>query len=174
MFAATEGVEFSFGGYMFKQIDGVGMGSPLGLVLANIFIGYHESRLFQSILHQQPEWYKQTVDNTFGILNGYSVANSFLDPLNNLRPSLKFACEYDKDDKLPFLDVLVQKEDTTFMTCVYRRPIFTGLQWRSYRGGRGQGATAPYSTFWVPFVGKIGSLSEILKRTSKVINYSHV
>ena len=37
------GVEFSFDGKMYKQIDGVAMGSPLGPILANIFVGYLES-----------------------------------------------------------------------------------------------------------------------------------
>ena len=40
---AVLGVEFSFDGKMYKQIDGVVMGSPLGPILANIFVGYLES-----------------------------------------------------------------------------------------------------------------------------------
>ena len=39
MIRATIGVEFSFGNTMFKQVDGVAIGSPLGLMLANIFVG---------------------------------------------------------------------------------------------------------------------------------------
>ena len=38
---ATTSVEFSFN-KMYKQIDGVAMGSPLGPALANIFVGYQE------------------------------------------------------------------------------------------------------------------------------------
>ena len=111
---------------MFKQMDGVAMGSPLGPVLANIFIGYHESRLFPSILHKLPEWYKWYVHDTFAIFNGYGATNSFLDTLNNLHASLNFTHKYDKD-KLLFLDVLMHKEDTGFMTSIYRKPTFMGL-----------------------------------------------
>ena len=39
----TSGVEFSFENVMYRQIDDVAMGSPLGPVLANIFVGYCES-----------------------------------------------------------------------------------------------------------------------------------
>ena len=43
---ATRGVEFSFNNFMYKQIDGVAMGSPLGPALANIFVGFYEQKLF--------------------------------------------------------------------------------------------------------------------------------
>ena len=42
---ATTEVEFSFNSIIFKQTDGVAMGSPLGPTLANIFVGYLESKI---------------------------------------------------------------------------------------------------------------------------------
>ena len=35
---------FIFGDQLFKQVDGVAMGSPLGPTLANLFLCYHESK----------------------------------------------------------------------------------------------------------------------------------
>ena len=34
---------FLFDGTLYRQTDGVGMGSPLGPTLANVFLCYHES-----------------------------------------------------------------------------------------------------------------------------------
>ena len=39
---ATTSIEFSFNNTMHKQIDGVAMGSPLGPILANMFVGYYK------------------------------------------------------------------------------------------------------------------------------------
>jgi hypothetical protein len=43
---STSAIEFSFNGQMFKQVDGVAMGSPLGPTLANIFMGHSEENYF--------------------------------------------------------------------------------------------------------------------------------
>ena len=54
MKTATTSVEFSFNNIMYRQIDGAAMGSPLGPALANIFIGYYESKFlikFQNLPH---------------------------------------------------------------------------------------------------------------------------
>ena len=41
---ATSGKHVLFGGTYYDQIDGVAMGSPLGPVLANLFMGFYEKR----------------------------------------------------------------------------------------------------------------------------------
>ena len=46
---ATTKVEFIFNDTMYRQTDGVAMVSPLGPVLANIFVGYYERRLRRNI-----------------------------------------------------------------------------------------------------------------------------
>ena len=48
---ATSSVEFSFNDIMHRQIDGVTIGPPL----ANIFVGYYESKLLQTT--SKPEIY---------------------------------------------------------------------------------------------------------------------
>ena len=52
---------------MFMQTDGVAMGSPLGPILANIFVGYNEERLFRTI--KKPLIYVRYVDDTFVLFN---------------------------------------------------------------------------------------------------------
>ena len=129
---ATDSVEFSFDSTIFRQVDGVAMGSPLGPSLANIFVGYQEQRLFQMI--PTPTAYFRYVDDTFVILRNEEERASFHQILNNLHPNLQFTCETETDQKLPFLDVLVEKSGRTFTTSVYRKPTFTGqyIRWNSF------------------------------------------
>ena len=63
MKTATTSVEFSFNNIMYRQIDGVAVGSPLGPALENIFVGYYESKLFNKI--SKPTVYCRYLDETF-------------------------------------------------------------------------------------------------------------
>ena len=43
---ATKSVSFSFNDTIYRQVDGISMGSPLGPILENIFVRYSEKLLF--------------------------------------------------------------------------------------------------------------------------------
>ena len=128
---ATSEVEFSFDGTMYRQVDGVAMGSPLGPILANIFVGYQEERIEEE---HWPQMYDRFVDDTFSVFQGKERAYCFFDRLNQLHPALRFTMDSEVDAELPFMDVLVQRREGRFIRSVYRKPTFTGLylQWNSF------------------------------------------
>ena len=72
---ATTSVEFIFNNKVYKQIDGVAMGSLPGPALAKIFVGYQEEKLF--IDNNQPLIYFRYVDDTFAIIEDEFNCNRF-------------------------------------------------------------------------------------------------
>ena len=74
------------------------------------------------------------VDDTFAVFNNEEDCNTFFIHLNSLHPSLLFTYEKESNHSLPFLDVLVERHDSEFLTSVYRKPTFTGqyLRWNSF------------------------------------------
>ena len=62
--------------------------------------------------------------------SSYSEALKFFHKLNDLHLSLLFSMEEEKSYKLPFLDMLVERSESVFLTSLYRKPMFTGLYLR--------------------------------------------
>ena len=129
---ATNGIEFSFNNIIYKQHDGVAMGSPLGPALANIFVGFYEKQFFST--HSMPLLYKRYIDDTFVLFQHKDEVKKFHDAINKLHPNLEFTVETEQDNKLPFLDVLVEKCHSNFITSIFRKPTFTGqyIRWDSF------------------------------------------
>ena len=95
---ATSSVEFSFDNNMYRQIDVVAMGSPLGPALANIFVGHQEQKLFNVV--NRPLAYFRYVDDTFAVFNNEDDCNAFLSHLNYLHSSLRFTHEKESNHSL--------------------------------------------------------------------------
>ena len=110
---------------MYRQIDGIRMGSPLGPILANIFVGFHERLLFEKF----PKLfiYLRYVDDTFVGFSSRSEALNFFHKLNDLYPSLSFTMEEENSNKFAFLDVFVERSELVFLISIYWKPTFTGL-----------------------------------------------
>ena len=102
----------------------VAMGSPLEPALANIFVGYYEMKLFQTI--PKPTMYYRYLDDTFVVFNNENQCKLFLERLNLLHTSLRFIFKKESHSSLPFLDVLVEKCSSKFVTSISCKPTFTG------------------------------------------------
>ena len=105
------------------------------LALANIFVGYHESKLFSCA--QKSTIYFQHVDNTFAIFKQEGDVDDFQVTINRLHPALKFTVEKEHeehDGQLPFRDILVERTQLGFKSSVYRKPTFSGqyIRWKSF------------------------------------------
>ena len=125
---ATAQTHFSFEDMMYDQVDGVAMGSPLGPVLANIFMGHHEDNWLNNYQQSKPVYYKRYVDDIFCLFNEFEDSQHFLNFINSQHPNIKFTVELAINGILPFLDVSVDisKGDKP-QTTVFRKETFTGL-----------------------------------------------
>ena len=119
---------FFFEKRIYKQIDGVAMGSPLGPHLANIFMNHMEKKWLQECpIVFKPVLYRRYVDDTFLLFNSSDHIDLFLTFLNSKHPNISFTCDIENDGILPFLDVKVKRCEKEFTTSIYRKPTFTGL-----------------------------------------------
>ena len=131
---ATKKSHFLFDGKYYDQIDGVAMGSPLGPVLANIFMCNFEEKWVMTGNIQPSIWFRY-VDDTFTMFDNKITANQFLQYLNSCHNNIKFTIEFEENDQIPFLDVLIKhSEQRKLSTSVYRKKTFTGLytKWDSF------------------------------------------
>ena len=63
----TKEMHFSFNGVIYRQVDGVAMGSPLGPVLANVFMVELEKSIVPQLEGSIKLWYHYE-DDTFTII----------------------------------------------------------------------------------------------------------
>ena len=124
---------FFFSDTIYKQNDGVAMGSPLGPHLANIFMGFMEKRWLQECpIDFKPVLYRRYVDDTFLLFKSDSHFDLFLNYLNSKHPNISFTCDKEENNILPFLDIKIKRTENEFITSIYRKPTFTGLLSKYY------------------------------------------
>ena len=75
---------FLFDGKVYNQVDGVAMGSPLGPVMANIFMCDLERKALEQYNGTLPSLYRRYVDDTFLVFNTSSDMLSFFEWFNFL------------------------------------------------------------------------------------------
>ena len=82
--------------------------------------------MLPAILPPSVTWFRY-VDDIFSIWpDARGGFDDFLRRLNSLVPSIKFKIEWEVDNKLPFLDILVHNVDGSLKFSVYRKPTHSG------------------------------------------------
>ncbi len=99
------------------------MGSPLAPIVAHLFMDNFESDL----LNRFPQmklwlWFVHDVYALHSLTD--RCWEKFLSDINSINPKILFTLKHEKDNKLPFLDVLIEKNKNGFVFDVYRKPTF--------------------------------------------------
>ncbi|XP_050704115.1 uncharacterized protein LOC126989586 [Eriocheir sinensis] len=110
-------------GYKYCQIDGVAMGSPLGVLLANFFMGCVEEEVFKKL--DKPDIYCRYIDDIFIKTENDDDAERLRLCLQEVS-GLKLTIEKSVNNSIPFLDILVKQEEQSFNTEVFVKPTNPG------------------------------------------------
>ena len=104
------------------------MDSPLAPVLANIFMGFHESKWFNEYNLNKPKFYLRYVDDILAAFDNEQDSLNFLNFLNNRHPNIKFTIEKQINHSIAFLDVLISGINNQNLTLqTYHNSTYTGL-----------------------------------------------
>ncbi|XP_064106931.1 uncharacterized protein LOC135215906 [Macrobrachium nipponense] len=92
-------------GCVYTQIDGVVMGSLLGVLFANFYMGTVKGRVFQN--SSKPRMYVRYIDDTFVSANSREEIEQLQCAFHD-HSCLSFTIEHCQDHRLPFPNVLVE------------------------------------------------------------------
>ena len=124
----TQESYFLFNDVLYKQKDGVGMGSPLEPTMANVFLSFYEVKWLEQCPNEfKPVFYRRYVDDIFVLFKFAEHLSKFRDYFNTCHQNMSFSLEQEKEGKLSFLDVQVSHQEGHFVTTVYRKPTFSGV-----------------------------------------------
>ena len=125
---------FSFQGQFYEQAEDAAMASPVGPIVANLYMEYLEQKALSTASHT-PRFWHRFVDDTFVIHKEVNKQN-FLQHINSVDHTFRFTVENNKENgSIPFLDTIVKPEaDGSLSITVHRKSSHTDqyLQWDSH------------------------------------------
>ena len=125
LYLCTKNAHFTLNNKTYLQVDGVAMGSPLGPVLANIFMVELKRNIIPTLSNDILIW-KRYVDDTICFIKLTSI-NKVLETLSSYHTNIKFTIEIESEKKNSFLDVLLIRNSSLISTKVYRKNTNTDI-----------------------------------------------
>lgn len=121
---------FKFNSKIYKQTNGLPMGSPLSPLLAEVFMANFENILFSTNMKESLVKYiyfwARYVDDIFCIWTGTDrQLSKFLTHLNNINKNIEFTIETEENCSLNFLDLKISRKNNTFDFDIFRKPTTT-------------------------------------------------
>ena len=129
-------------GKFFLQVDGVSMGSPLGPLFANFYMGEIETKILNELDEEEkPLLYCRYVDDVFVMVKSYASLINLKSKFES-ESVLSFTFEFEKQRHIPFLDVNVRRRNSSLETSVFVKQTnagdcinFQGLAPEKYKVG---------------------------------------
>ncbi|XP_071949894.1 uncharacterized protein [Antedon mediterranea] len=119
---------FSFKGKIYKQEEGLAMGSPISPIIANLFMEWLESEAIATApMEFKPSiWYRYVDDILASIpVHAATDLNTHLNNIDTTQ-NIKFTTECMSNNTIPFLDILITlQSNRSLTTSVYRKPTHT-------------------------------------------------
>ena len=121
---------FNFNDKSYRQKTGTAMGTKVAPTYANLVMGFHEIKMYEESCRKFGntfetyliENWKRYLDDCFIIWNqDLNKLQEFKTLLNNIDDHIQFTME-SSDKELPFLDILIIKNETTIETDIYFKP----------------------------------------------------
>ena len=109
---------------LYIQINGVAMGSPLGPLFANFYMADLENNVFSNIINR-PHIYARYVDDVFINTDDERKLDEIKSTFTS-NSALNFTTENSTNNRLAFLDTLIDNSQNTFSTTVYHKPTDIG------------------------------------------------
>ena len=118
---------FRFLDKVYKQVDGVAMGNPLAPIIADLWMQKMEQKLNKFSANRPIIWMRY-VDDVFCL---FAIPKTkildFHSRINKWHKNLHFTVEFENDNSIAFLDVLVTRGIDQLTTSLYRKATHTGL-----------------------------------------------
>ena len=89
---------------------------PLALALANIFMGFYESKWLNESNLNKPKFYLRYVDDILAVFDKERDSLIFLNFLNKRHPNINLTIEKQNEHSFAFLDVLISGIDNQNLT----------------------------------------------------------
>jgi hypothetical protein len=127
-------------GKIWRQTDGCPIGKSISGEIAELFMDHFENQnIFSGNLGFQPVFWKRMRDDVFLIWktkDNFTEKDElciFVENLNLIEERIQFTLEKEENRKLPFLDMMIQREDQNLITKVYRKKTHTQryINWES-------------------------------------------
>ena len=120
----VETTYFVFNRNLYQQIDGLAIGASSSGPAADLFMERMEQRAITTFV-EPPDIWLRYVDDTFSKLKMIHV-DTFMEHLNSQHPRINFTTETQQNNKIAFLDTLVNVlPDGSTKTTIYRKSTHT-------------------------------------------------
>jgi hypothetical protein len=119
---------------IFKQTDGTPIGKSISGPLAGIYMNWFEEEFVYKCNNFKPVFWKRMRDDVFVIWDHTKYNfKDFVNDLNSKNERIQFTTEEEVEGAIPFLDLMIHRNDDSLWTKTYRKPTHTQayVNWQS-------------------------------------------